>query len=119
MTCLSRLLAAYEADNTETTYYYGAEGLAAQYNSGTGKYFAYHYDNIGSTTLITAKDGHAVERFSYGTYGELLIARLRSSVSCIMEVMVWQRTATGFTTCVHDTIIRISSVLSTRISKGC
>ena len=63
---------AYEADNTETTYYYGAEGLAAQYNSGTGKYYAYHYDNIGSTTLITARDGHAVERFSYGTYGELL-----------------------------------------------
>ena len=71
---LSRLLVAYEADNTETTYYYGAEGLAAQYNSGTGKYYAYHYDNIGSTTLITAKDGHAVERFSYGTYGELLKA---------------------------------------------
>ncbi|MCM1500963.1 MAG: hypothetical protein NC124_21095, partial [Clostridium sp.] len=69
---LSRLLTAYEADNTETTYYYGADGLAAQYNSGTGKYFAYHYDNIGSTTLITAKDGHAVERFAYGTYGELL-----------------------------------------------
>ncbi|MCM1499074.1 MAG: PKD domain-containing protein [Clostridium sp.] len=69
---LSRLLTAYEADNTETTYYYGADGLAAQHNSGTGKYFAYHYDNIGSTTLITAKDGHAVERFSYGTYGELL-----------------------------------------------
>ena len=69
---LSKLLVAYEADNTETTYYYGAEGLAAQYNSGTGKYYAYHYDNIGSTTLITAKDGHAVERFSYGTYGELL-----------------------------------------------
>ena len=71
---LSRLLVAYEADNTETTYYYGAEGLAAQYNSGTGKYYAYHYDNIGSTTLITAKDGHAVERFFYGTYGELLKA---------------------------------------------
>ena len=69
---LSRLLVAYEADNTETTYYYGAEGLAAQYNSGTGKYYAYHYDNIGSTMLITARDGHAVERFSYGTYGELL-----------------------------------------------
>ncbi|MDE6433431.1 MAG: hypothetical protein K2L07_04310 [Lachnospiraceae bacterium] len=66
----------YEADNTQTTYYYGADGLAAQYNSGTKKYFAYHYDNIGSTTLITAKDGHAVERFSYGTYGELLKAAI-------------------------------------------
>ena len=69
---LSRMLTAYEPDGTQTQYYYGAEGLAAQYNSGTGKYYAYHYDNIGSTTLITARDGHAVERFSYGTYGELL-----------------------------------------------
>ncbi len=50
---LSRLLVAYEADNTETTYYYGADGLAAQYNRGTKKYFAYHYDNIGSTTRIS------------------------------------------------------------------
>ena len=71
---LSRMLTAYEPDGTQTQYYYGAEGLVAQYNSGTGKYYAYHYDNIGSTTLITAKDGHAVERFSYGTYGELLKA---------------------------------------------
>ena len=39
---------------------------------GTGKYYAYHYDNIGSTTLITDRSGQAVERFSYGTYGELL-----------------------------------------------
>ncbi len=37
---LSRLLVSYEADGTETTYYYGAEGLAAQYNSGTKKYYA-------------------------------------------------------------------------------
>ena len=61
-----------EPNRIWTQYYYGAEGLAAQYNRGTGKYYAYHYDNIGSTTLIAAKDGHAVERFSYGTYGELL-----------------------------------------------
>ena len=69
---LSRMITAYEADNTETLYYYGAEGLAAQYNTGTGEYYAYHYDNIGSTTLITDRSGQAVERFSYGTYGELL-----------------------------------------------
>ena len=73
---LSRMLTAYEPDGTQTQYYYGAEGLSAQYNSGTGKYYAYHYDNIGSTTLITEKDGHAVERFSYGTYGELLKAAI-------------------------------------------
>ncbi len=69
---LSRLLAAYEADNTVTTYCYGAEGLASQYNSGTGKYLAYHYDNTGSTTLLTDIAGAVAERIAYGTYGELL-----------------------------------------------
>ncbi|MBR1598613.1 MAG: hypothetical protein IJ661_06885 [Lachnospiraceae bacterium] len=88
---LSRLLIAYEnigtANTSETHYYYGAEGLAAQVsvegdngnNSSTqnnaeaketgkskeGQYFAYHYDNIGSTTLITTKDGRVAERFAY------------------------------------------------------
>ena len=71
---LSRMLTAYEADGTETLYYYGADGLAAQYNSGTKKYFAYHYDNIGSTTLLTDIAGEVVERIAYGTYGELLTA---------------------------------------------
>lgn len=73
---LSRMLAAYESTGTpsesQTLYYYGPEGLAAQNNSAAGEYFAYHYDNIGSTTLITAKDGSVAERFAYGTYGELL-----------------------------------------------
>ena len=69
---LSRLLTAYEADNTETQYYYGAEGLAGQYNSGTKERLYYHYDNIGSTTLITDITGKIVEQFAYGTYGELL-----------------------------------------------
>ena len=85
---LSRLLIAYEnigtANTSETHYYYGAEGLAAQVsiegessnsdeNTTTGgQYFAYHYDNIGSTTLVTDKTGRKVEEFSYGTYGELL-----------------------------------------------
>lgn len=32
----------------------------------------YHYDNIGSTTLLTNITGTIIERFAYGTYGELL-----------------------------------------------
>ncbi|HCJ08695.1 MAG TPA: hypothetical protein DHV96_10160 [Lachnospiraceae bacterium] len=32
----------------------------------------YHYDNIGSTTLLTNLTGTIIERFAYGTYGELL-----------------------------------------------
>ncbi len=73
---LSRMLIAYENVGTdkasETHYYYGAEGLSCQNNDTTGQYFAYHYDNIGSTTLITDKVGRIIEKFAYGTYGELL-----------------------------------------------
>ena len=69
---LSRLLLAYEADGTTTSYAYGAEGLTAQYNSGTEQNLLYHYDNIGSTTLLTNLTGTIIERFAYGTYGELL-----------------------------------------------
>ena len=73
---LSRILIAYEnvgtAGASETHYYYGAEGLACQNNNTSGQYFSYHYDNIGSTTLITDKTGRKVEEFAYGTYGELL-----------------------------------------------
>ena len=73
---LSRMLIAYESVGTsgasETHYYYGAEGLACQNNDTTGKYYAYHYDNIGSTTLITDKVGKIIEKFAYGIYGELL-----------------------------------------------
>lgn len=70
------MLIAYENvgnDNaSETRYYYGAEGLSCQNNDTTGQYFAYHYDNIGSTTLITDKTSRIIEKFAYGTYGELL-----------------------------------------------
>ena len=73
---LSRMLIAYENVGTdkasETHYYYGAEGLSCQNNDSTGQYFAYHYDYIGSTTLITDKVGRIIEKFAYGTYGELL-----------------------------------------------
>ena len=84
---LSRMLIAYEdvgtAGESETHYYYGAEGLACQLSVESGddnssdtdnisNYFLYHYDNIGSTTLITDKTGKTVETFAYGTYGELL-----------------------------------------------
>ena len=68
----SRLLTAYEADGTETRYYYGAEGLSAQYSSGTGEALYYHFDNIGSTLFVTGSDGTILERYTYGTYGELL-----------------------------------------------
>ena len=73
---LSRLLIAYEnigtANTSETHYYYGAEGVAAQNNDTTEQYFVYHYDNIGSTTIVTDKTGRKIEEFAYGTYGELL-----------------------------------------------
>ena len=69
---LSKLLIAYETDGSETNYYYGAEGLAGQYNTATKDSFYYHYDNIGSTTCVTNAIGAIVEQIAYGTYGELL-----------------------------------------------
>ena len=69
---LSQLLVAYEPDNTTTIYIYGAEGLAGQYNTGTKKSLFYHFDNIGSTTMLTDLTGKVIERIAYGTYGELL-----------------------------------------------
>lgn len=45
---LSQLLVAYEADQSETKYYYGAEGLTAQYNTGSKKYFASDYKDTMS-----------------------------------------------------------------------
>ncbi|MBQ4068120.1 MAG: RHS repeat-associated core domain-containing protein, partial [Lachnospiraceae bacterium] len=35
-------------------------------------YYTYHYNHLGSTTAITDEAGNVVERFTYGTYGELL-----------------------------------------------
>ena len=69
---LSKLLIAYEADGSETSYYYGAEGLAGQYSNKTDERLYYHYDNIGSTTCVTNAIGVIVEQIAYGTYGELL-----------------------------------------------
>lgn len=69
---LSKLLVAYEGDNTTTIYCYGAEGLAGQYNTGTKESLFYHFDNIGSTTMLTDLTAAVIERIAYGTYGELL-----------------------------------------------
>lgn len=69
---LSQLLIAYESAGSTTTYYYGAEGLAGQYNNGSKERLFYHFDNIGSTTFLTNLAGEIVERYAYGTYGELL-----------------------------------------------
>lgn len=38
----------------------------------SGNYSNYHYDYRGSTTALTNSSGAVTDRYSYGTYGELL-----------------------------------------------
>ena len=77
---LSRVLAEYVTDKetgetVETIYVYG-QGLISQENifdeETSYGYYTYHYNHLGSTTAITDEEGKIVERYIYGTYGELL-----------------------------------------------
>ncbi len=51
------------------TYVYG-NGLLTQ--NSENEYFCFHYNNIGSTILLTGAGGEKEETYSYGAYGELL-----------------------------------------------
>ena len=59
-------------------YEYGSVGKESiQEGSGTEQdetepILVHHYNNIGSTTKLTNELGEVVEKYSYGTYGELL-----------------------------------------------
>ena len=69
-----------ETDGTGKAFYgSGGNGLAYEklYEGNTeveneGNLFVYHYDHLGSTKLVTDKDGSIVSKYNYGTYGELL-----------------------------------------------
>ena len=69
----SNTLTATETQNGTTqvtTYTYG-NGLISQYNETNG-YLTFHYNNIGSTMMLTDANGNVNEEYSYGPYGELL-----------------------------------------------
>ncbi len=67
----------------ETTYYYGS-GLVYEKKTGTlsddsqsnedTTLQVYHFNHLGSTICLTDKTGTVINRFNYGTYGELLTA---------------------------------------------
>ena len=78
----------YNKDNSgknfdHEVYYYG-NGLLYQKSyliteksggtagSNNGTLLVYHYDHLGSTKLVTDRNGKSVCKFDYGTYGELL-----------------------------------------------
>lgn len=66
----SNVLTATEIDNGNrfvTTYVYG-DGLISQKNSKNG-YLTFHYNNIGSTMMLTDENGNVNEEYSYGPYG--------------------------------------------------
>ncbi|MDE7425419.1 MAG: hypothetical protein K2N51_17305 [Lachnospiraceae bacterium] len=69
---LSQVLMATETGNGTTkvtTYTYG-NGLLSQ--SSISGSLTFHYNNIGSTILLTNEQGEKEETYSYGPYGELL-----------------------------------------------
>lgn len=76
---LTRILQATETDTetgaeTITCYTYG-RGLIAQEkktNDSDTEYRLYHFNHLGSTTLITNEQGKVIETFDYNPYGELL-----------------------------------------------
>lgn len=51
-------------------YVYG-NGLVSQNSSSEG-YLNFHYNNIGSTIVLTNEEGAAEESYTYGPYGEIL-----------------------------------------------
>ena len=56
-------------DGNVITYIYG-DGLIAQ-ESGQD-YVTYHYNQVGSTTALTDKQGSVVETYEYSPYGDIL-----------------------------------------------
>ena len=69
---LSQVLMATETGqgNTESTIYIYGNGLLSQRNREG--YSTFHYNNLGSTILLTNEQGEKEESYSYGPYGELL-----------------------------------------------
>ena len=72
---LTRILQAVETDKatgeSRTTYYTYGTGLIAQEEAESG-YRLYHFNHLGSTTLITDERGQVIQTFEYNPYGELL-----------------------------------------------
>ena len=54
----------------ETIKYVYGNGLISQTDTNGCRY--YHYNHLGSTMQLTDKDGNVTDRYTYGTYGELL-----------------------------------------------
>ena len=64
--------------NTTTTYYFYGNGLTSQ---DDGKdYFAYHFNNVGSTMAVTDVKGNIVETYNYTPYGELIDGEYREDI---------------------------------------
>ena len=68
-----------ETNNNETTtYYFYGNGLTSQ---DDGKdYFAYHFNNVGSTMAVTDIKGNIVETYNYTPYGELIDGEYRQDI---------------------------------------
>ena len=65
-------------DTAKTTYYYYGKGLLAQENSNG--YLTYHFNNVGSTMVVTDADGEVTAKYNYSPYGELLEGEYNTNI---------------------------------------
>ncbi|MET1176091.1 RHS repeat-associated core domain-containing protein [Paenibacillus amylolyticus] len=67
---LSRVLMELDGEgHVKSRYIYGL-GLIGR-EDADGTYLSYHYDLLGSTTLLTDEQNRVTDRYTYGLYGEL------------------------------------------------
>jgi RHS repeat-associated protein len=64
------MLLAETSAGASTRYIYGPDGLPLESVSPTGEVRYYHHDQLGSTRLITNKDGTEAGRSSFDVYGK-------------------------------------------------
>ena len=69
---------ATDNSNTTTTYYFYGNGLTSQDNGND--YFAYHFNNVGSTMAVTDATGSVIETYNYTPYGELIDSEYREDI---------------------------------------
>ena len=74
---LSQVLCEYQNQQQTVRYTYGNGQLISQTQdqgeeTGTGQTLYFHYDNLGSTRVLTDQNGAITGTYTYGIYGELL-----------------------------------------------
>lgn len=81
---LPRVLVRERPDGTTTSYVYGV-GLLYEMDDSTGSVLFYHFDQVGSTAILTNGDGEVTDRVEYDPYGAVT-SRVGSNVTPFLYV---------------------------------